>query len=184
MLMSEQQGWALGDLPAGIQRRMAASDAAEAREGRAAEAEREARREAAHERALTAFRSAAEARGEYVSGVALATGQAGGRSLADIFAGVEAAADREDARLGAAERHQRDDWGYLDGREPQLAARSSWPGSEFEASRMIERAEDLHRDLIAYQAGRNYPAALEAARAKSEPFVERRSTGRVPMIYR
>ena len=112
--MSELAGFGLDWLPASVQRRMAASDAAEARQERAEEQERELHREAAAERAHLAYRATAEARGEYVSAVALARGEAGGRSLAEIFQGVEAAADREDARLGAQERKERTDLGYVE----------------------------------------------------------------------
>lgn len=157
--MSETAGFGMDFLPPSVQRRQMVEDVREAREAREAERARADREDQAAERGREAFRAAAEARGEHVSVVALAQGQIGGRSLGDIFAGVEAAADREDARQGAAERNGRQDWGYV--------GRSEWPGSEFEASRMVSQAEQNHRDLVAYKARNGYRGAQDAARAKA-----------------
>jgi len=154
-----ETGFGMDFLPPSVQRRMAVEDAAEAKQARQEKQEREVRREQLHDSALQAYRAAAEARGEVVSAVALATGQAGGRSLADIFDSVIAAADQEDARQGAQERSGRDDWGYV--------GRSAWPGSEYELDRTINRAQELHRDLVAYRGRHDYPAAQDAARAKA-----------------
>jgi hypothetical protein len=49
--------------------------------------------------------------------------------------------------------------------EPRQAQRSM--AAELEADRLLGRADDLHRDLVAYMARHDYPAALAAARAKS-----------------
>lgn len=157
--MSETAGFGMV-LSASIVRRQAVEDAREAKQEREERQEREMHREQLHEAALVAYRSAAESRGEYVSAVALATGQGGGRTLADIFAGAEAAADQQDARAGAAERNGRDDWGYV--------GRSNWPGSQFELERELGRAEDLHRDFVAYRARTGYQDAESVARAKSD----------------
>lgn len=164
--MSETAGFGMDWLPASVQRRMAVEDAAEAREARQAEQEREARREQLRDSALQAYRTAQEGRGEVVSAIALATGQVAGRSLGDVFADARSAADREDGRAAAAERRSREDVVYLDS-EPRIAGRSAWPASEFEASRMISQAEELHRDLVAYRARTGYRDAHDAARAKA-----------------
>jgi len=75
---------------------MAQSDAKEAVAAREAEAEQEAHREALHQRALSLYAQQAEARGELLSAVALATGQVPGRTIGDILAAAVASADRED----------------------------------------------------------------------------------------
>jgi len=147
----------------------AAEDAAERAADRAAEVARAERHEVAHERALGSYRTAAEGRGEFVSALAMARGDEVGRGLPAIFADVLAAADREDGREIARKRREDVDTCRLDAvAEPVLhgASRSAWPGSEFELSRMIDQASDLHRWGVMYQARHNYPAALDEARAK------------------
>jgi hypothetical protein len=149
--MSELAGFGIpGWLPPRVQRAMAAEDAAERREAKRVEAEREMVRDAAHDRALALYRSQAEERGEVVSALAIARG-VGGRSLADVLGDAQAAADREDARQAARDR--REDVYYID-QEPviQGASRSAGPGSEYELDRQLNQASDLHRDLIAIQA--------------------------------
>jgi hypothetical protein len=166
-------------LPPRVARLQEAEDARERRETRREEAERAEAAEAAADKSLSAYRLAAEARGESVSAVALATGEGIGRSMADVFADAVAAADHEDARQGAKAKREA-------GIEPDhvMVGRSDgWPESAYQADRQIRRADELHRDLVRYKAARTYPAAVEAARSKAEPFVERAS-GSVPMIYR
>lgn len=155
-------------LPARSQRALILENGAERAEAARAEKTQAERRAQLEDQALSAYRASAEGRGEVVSAMALATGQAG-RTLADILQGAENAADHEAGRQAAQERKSRTDWDYLDAREPVLAGRSSaWPSSEYELDRTISRAEDLHRDLVMYAARHDYPAAEQASRAKSE----------------
>jgi hypothetical protein len=72
---------------------------------------------------------------------------------------------------------------YVDEPVIQGASRSEPLVSEYALGREIRRARDLHSDLVAIRARQNYPAQLEAARDKAEPFTER-AAGSVPMIYR
>ena len=145
-------------LPPRLQRQLASLEAADALEARRAEHEREDRQEAAEERALQAYRQAAEMRGDVVSAVELATGQGTGRTLDEIFGDAIAHADREDAR--AAAREHRDDREVLVGRS------DGWPGSEFELDRMIARWEEGRDWILRYAVRHNYPAALASASAK------------------
>ena len=172
--MTEVAGFGTGWLPAGVQRRMAVEEQAERREARAAELERAEQAEQAHDKALGAYRAAAEARGETVSALALATGQGIGRSIEDVFADARLAADREDGRAAARRRHEDGDVVFID-REPRIqgASRSSWPSSSYEADRQLRQADQLHRDLVQTQsrmASRRGQAAehVEAERAKAQ----------------
>jgi hypothetical protein len=132
-------------LPERIQRAQAIEDQREQREGRAAEAEREGRREVAEDRARMAYRSQAEARGDVVSAVALATGQGLGRTIGDVFTDARAQADIADAREAARQRHEREDG-------PAMAGRSDgWPESRYQLERMVRQAEDNGRWMVAYQ---------------------------------
>jgi hypothetical protein len=153
-------------LPQQVQRRMHAEAVSEARTARRAERERESRHERAEELARAAYREAAEARGEYVSALALASGEVAGRTVAEVLAGALAAAGHEDARSAAREARAAQGEVPVVFGEPVIG-RSGWPASEYECARQLERASDLHRDLVVYRARRNYPAAEEAARAKS-----------------
>jgi hypothetical protein len=156
---------AAGWLPARVQRAQAAEEAAERREARRAEAARAERAEAAREKSLSAFRAAAELRGEVVSALALAAGEVAGRTLGDIFADARRAGDREDAL--AASRDRREELVYVD--EPVIAgaSRSEPLVSEYALGREIRRAAGLHSDLMAVRARHDYRAAEEAARAKA-----------------
>jgi hypothetical protein len=106
----------------------------------------------------------------------LATGQDIGRSMPDIFADALAAGDREDARAAAIERRLAGSGEFIG-----VSRSDGWPESPYEADRMLRRADDLHRDLVAVRARHDYAGAVEAARAKSDPFIERAAG---PMIYR
>lgn len=159
-------------LPPGIAQRIAAEERAAQREAQRAEQEREALREAKHDRAMDSYRVQAQERGEHVSAIDLATGNVGGRTVADVFADAAAAAAREDARQ--ASRDRREDVVFID-REPVLhgTRRSAWPESEYELDRLLSRADDLHSDLMAVRTRRNYGATVEAARAKSAGHARR-----------
>jgi hypothetical protein len=150
-------------LPARVQRRIAAEEHAEAREARRSEAARVEAADAAREKSLGAYRAAAEARGETVSAMALATGEGIGRSMADVFADAIAAADHEDARQAAQARREA-------GLEPEhvVVGRSAWPESEYVLDRQVSQLEDNHRELVRWKARLDHAAAIEAARSKSD----------------
>lgn len=160
------ENWA-GWLPPSIARAQRLEDIAEARAERAAERARDDARAAAEDRAVAAYRAAAESRGDVVSALALAQGRDIGRSLGDVLADARAAAENEDARADARDRRQE----WMGAAEPSIG-RSSWPSSEYELDRQIQRASDLHRDLVMFMARRNYPAAEARARK-----VQRSSAG-------
>jgi hypothetical protein len=81
--------------------------------------------------------------------------------LAGVFAAAERYASADDYR---AEREaERERFGEL---EP--VRRSYLPESEYELERQLAAAEQAHRDLVAYRSRRDYPSALEAARARSD----------------
>lgn len=167
--MSELAGFGTDWLPPSVQRRIADEDARERAAGKREEAVRADVADQAHDRALSAYRAAAEARGEVVSAVALATGADMGRTVGDVFADALAAAEREDGRAAARQRHEDGDTAFIGG-EPVIhgASRSDgWPESPWELDRMLRDAGQLHSDLVAHVARRDYPAAEEAARAKS-----------------
>ena len=96
--MTEVAGWGAAPdfLPPSVARRALRDDAREAIAEKQAEAEREALAEERHSRAMTLYCQQAEARGEEISAVALATGKIRGRSVQDILTAAVAAADRAD----------------------------------------------------------------------------------------
>jgi hypothetical protein len=101
------QGWAAW-LPPKAQREIAREDARETAEARRAEGERQAAAEEWRERNLAMAKADAEARGQEITAMQLATGQIRGRSLADIFADARRAADAQDARDAAQLRREGD----------------------------------------------------------------------------
>ena len=149
--MSETAGSGTSWLPARVQRSIAAEEARERREERDAQRKRDERREQAHDRALGAYRAAAEDRGEVVSAMAIARGEVTGRDINDILGDARAAADREDIRQ--ASRDRREDVHWID-QEPTIhgASRSAWPESEWELDRLIRRAQQDHSWFVAYRA--------------------------------
>ena len=149
--MSETAGFGTSWLPARVQRSIAAEEARERREERDAQRKRDERREQAHDRALSAYREAADARGEVVGAVALARGEDIGRDINDILGDARAAAEREDVRRASADR--REDVFWIDA-EPTIhgTSRSRGPETLYEVERMVSQAEQLHRDRIAYEA--------------------------------
>ena len=126
-------GWGAAPsfLPPAVARRALRDDAREARETRLAEAERERLMEERHSRALDTYRAQAEARGEVLDVMALATGQVHGRSIADILEAARLAGDREDLVMAARlhrEGHGDPEPLHVEVGEPRLltgAARSS-----------------------------------------------------------
>jgi len=77
-------GWDEAGLPPRVARMVAQADAREAVEAKRAQAEREARNEAVHAEVVEFYRQQAEARGEDITALEVATGRVSGRSLADI----------------------------------------------------------------------------------------------------
>jgi len=94
-------GWDEAGLPPRVARMVAQADAREAVEAKRAQAEREARNEAVHAEVVEFYRQLAEARGEDITALEVATGRVSGRSLADIFADAQQAGDFEDAVAAA-----------------------------------------------------------------------------------
>jgi hypothetical protein len=174
MMMSETTGFgALSWLPPRVLRRQAAEDAAEKREAKRAEREREACAEQAADNALAAYRVTAELNGDVVSALALASA----RVPADEAERAAAAADAIQAVLSGKldEMTEQDKWQaardaaadrHVFVGEPVIGRSDGWPESPYEAERAIARAEELHRDLVAARVRYSYPAAEAAARAK------------------
>jgi hypothetical protein len=156
-------------LPASVQRRIAVEEQAERRLARAADRERQDREESAHERAVGAYRAAAEARGEQVPALAIARGEGLGRSLQDVLGDATAAADHEDARQ-AARAHRE---AGLEPAHVEVGRSDGWPSSSYELDRQLRQADELHHDRIAYRArlasrqGRS-AEHIEAERAKAD----------------
>jgi hypothetical protein len=95
--VTDDAGWGLPDfLPPRVVRRALRDDARETIAARQAEEERERLAEARHSRAVALHCEMAEARGEDISAVAIATGRFSGRSVLDILAAAGAAGDRQD----------------------------------------------------------------------------------------
>lgn len=167
--MNELAGFGTDWLPASVRRRQLAEEAAERREARRAEQERADRAERLHDAAVAQYLAAAAVRGEEGTVEALVTGAELGRSVTDVLAEAQAAADREDARAAARERRAE----YLGDTGDIGRSSDGWPSSAYEADRLIRQARDLHSGLVMARARRNYPAAVEAARAKIDPYIER-----------
>lgn len=190
--MTELAGFADGAdwLPDRVRRAQAIEAQREAREGRDAERARQERADTGHDRALAAYRAGADQRGEEVTAMALATGQDIGRTLGDVLGDAQLAAEREDGRATARERHQRDDVEYIGGAEPRIhASRSDWPESEYELGRMIREAQDSRSWIAGYRtrvASRRGQAAehIEAERAAARRAHEGDVYRGQPMISR
>jgi hypothetical protein len=154
--MTETAGWGVPDfLPPAVARRMVRADAQEAVAAKQAEAERELLAEERHSRAMALYCQQAEARGEEISALALATGQVSGRSIADILAAAVAAGDREDwvteARLHR-EGHGDPEPLHVEFGEPRLlapAARSSTGRAIATRARRFWDVLDARRQLAA-----------------------------------
>jgi hypothetical protein len=164
--MTETAGWGLPDfLPPAIARRALRDDAAEVRESRRAEAERERVAEERHQRALSLAVEQAAQRGEEISAMALATGQVRGRSVQEILTAASAAAARDD--LVAEARLHRDGHGvpepvHVEFGEPQiLHARS-------DTGRKISNVARHFHDVL--EARRQLAAAEKAAAASRNDY--------------
>lgn len=166
-------------LPTRVQRAQMAEAQAEAREARRADRERQDRADKLAESALVAYRNAAEVRGEYVSALDLATGNVPGRTVADIFAGARAAAEREDAIAAARQRRQDGSGEWIGAAEPRIGRSDGWPQSAYLADRMITQASDLHRARIAYETRHGYrSAAGEMAERAAQRQAEQAESAR------
>jgi hypothetical protein len=124
--MSETAGWGVPDfLPPAVARRMLRDDAAETRQARLDEAEREQLAEERHARAVTLAVQQAEARGEVLDTMALARGEVRGRSVSEILAAAVAAsavADRGDEMRVWRDGHGEPEPVHVFVGEPVLAA--------------------------------------------------------------
>jgi hypothetical protein len=124
--MTEVAGWGVpGFLPPAVVRRMARDDAAETRQARLDEAEREQLAEERHARAVTLAVQQAEARGEVLDTMALARGEVRGRSIPEILAAAAAAgaaADRGDEMRAWRDGHGQPEPLHVFVGEPVLAA--------------------------------------------------------------
>jgi hypothetical protein len=144
-------------LPLGVRRAQAAEARAEAQQARAAERVLAERVEARRSADLAMFASEAEARGEYVDPVALATGSVTGHCLADVLAEAAAMAEREDARAEVEERRQRGERLNLTGElDPSTRSRPPVTGTR----RAIERTSERFTAAVA--------ARREAERRRGE----------------
>ena len=85
------------------------------------------------------------------------------RPVTDVLTDAREAAEDADARSAARDRRE-ELLGFDEGR---IGRSDGWPSTAYAADTMIGRAQQLHSDLLAYRARRNYPAALDAARAKA-----------------
>jgi hypothetical protein len=163
--MTEMTGFDVlpGWLPPAAARSVAEAERVCARQARQADAEREARRESSRSRAIESYRSQAELRGEYVSAVALATGQGLGRPISAVFAEAQAQADIADARETG--RVRREGTGpvpqleHIDFDEPVLhhaAARSGTGLAIFNRARHFRDRLAARRAAEAAEATRDY----------------------------
>jgi hypothetical protein len=84
--------------------------------------------------------------------------------LAGVFAAAERHAKAEDYR--AERQADRDRYG-----EAEMAARHDFPATEYELDGQLNRARELHTDLVWHQARTDYGATVAAARYKSESAV-------------
>jgi hypothetical protein len=100
---------------------MARDDAAEARADREAETEREQQVEARRERAMTLAVQQAEARGQVVNPMAIATGRGlPGRTIPAIFAAAAEAGNREDEIAAARANREPGEKVHVYVDEPQI----------------------------------------------------------------
>jgi hypothetical protein len=152
---------------AGVARRAAQDDAREAIAAKHAEAERELLAEERHSRAMALYCQQAEARGEVVTAMQLATGQVSGRSIADILAAAVAAGDRDDVttaaklhRLGHGEPERL----HVEVAEPVILA----PAARSATGRAI--ATRARRFVDVLEARRQLAAAERAAEASKHDY--------------
>jgi phosphopantothenoylcysteine synthetase/decarboxylase len=161
-------------LPLATRKAMRADEIREAREARDAERERDQRAEASRSANLALYKDQAEARGEHVSALDLATGNVAGRTPADIFAAAAAMADMEDARQAAQQRRENGERLNLCFGE---TSRSTRPLSkdEREIENTMRRYREVHadagiieRELVRYEA--------RQAQRRNKPLIPARTT--------
>jgi hypothetical protein len=156
--MAETAGWQPAWLPLSVQRAQRAEERAEAqqaRESARALAERVESRRAAD---VAMFASEAEARGEYVDPVALATGRVTGRSAADVLESARMASEWQDAEAEREERRKRGERLQFVGLLEDPSARGGVPMTE--TRRAIERTSERFAASVA--------ASQEAQRRRGE----------------
>jgi hypothetical protein len=173
--MTELAGFGIPDfLPLATREVLAAE---EIREARDAEREREQRAEIKRSAALAMYKDQAEARGEHVSALALATGQVTGRSTAEIFAAATAMADMDDAREAA--RQRRADSERLNLCFPGMPVSRSEPKTpeDREVANILRHYQEIHGDTGVIDRA---IIASEARKAlqRDRPLIPPRTTAR------
>jgi hypothetical protein len=151
-------------LPLATRKALQADEIREAREARDAEREREQQAEARRSADLAMFKDQAEARGEHVSALALATGQVAGRTVAEIVTEAAARADIEDARAEA--RQRRADGERLNLCFPEVPVARSQPRSAEgrEIASLLRHYSELHADASVIERAQFASAARKALR--------------------
>jgi len=156
-------------LPLATRRALHAEEIREHREAKEAEAERERLAEAHRSSNLAMFKDMAEARGQHISAMELATGQVAGRTLGDIFAEASAMADMADAREAARER--RDSGERLNlcfGEASRAKAAETREGREI--LNTVRHYQALHQDSDVIDRAR-IASAARAAQRRNRPAI-------------
>jgi hypothetical protein len=143
---------------------MILADAEEHRIEREQDAERERLAEERHQRAMTLAVAQAEGRGEYVSPLAIATGQVQGRTFGQIFAAAAEAGDRED-QIAAARANRESGLTHVEFGEPRILTAAA-PASS--TGRKIATRARKFWDVL--DARRKLAAAEAAAQASANDF--------------
>lgn len=156
-------------LPLRTRRALQAEEIREHREAREAEAERERRAEAHRSANLAMFRDQAEARGQHISAMELATGQVAGRTIEDIFAGASAVADMADAREAARERRDSGERLNLCFGETSRAKGAETPEGR-EILNTVRRYAALHQDSDVIDRAK-IASAARAAQRRNRPLI-------------
>jgi hypothetical protein len=168
--MTDLAGFGVPDfLPLATRKALQAEEVREYREAKEAEAERERLAEAHRSANLAMFRDQAEARGEHVSAMALATGQVTGRSIGDIFAEASAAADIADAREAARQRREDGERLNLCFGETSRAKAAETPEGR-EILNTVRRYKALYQDSDVIDRAR-IASAARAAQRRDRPVL-------------
>jgi hypothetical protein len=174
-----------------VRRQLALADVAAAAEAARWQREQDALLERSAEKheaaAVAAAQYRAESAGDHIDALAIARGEIPGRTMADVLGAAMAAADRPSRDRTQPYGSEGNPAVLIDGQElPEPVRRSGdWPGSEAELDRLLGRAAELHRELVAYRARYDYAAAEAEYRARAEHGrTASRSTGAGPEITR
>jgi hypothetical protein len=172
---------AAGWLPLSVRRAWADEERAEAEQARQAKRDLEERCEARRAADLTFVTQQAEARGEVVSPLAMATGHVAGRNASQVLADALAASDREDARAEFEANRKRGEKLELVGElEPPSARRQllppDEPGDPSARSAKMATKRALERRQEAFEASLDATRKAEQARDALER--------RMPQLHR